>query len=194
MFDTSFIRKWTWVLAAQLPHPLVLHLGSHRGRLQLLHLPLQLADVRGVVVSLLHSSYTPRLTPQREIILSNYQKMKTYLCGWRTRACCSVWRRGSPILFATPHQPGWEILMTTFYINRLEPPNNVTFWFLRRFLEIPLSYIFLIAVCQIIRQVYIFSSPPSSARPEVFARPPPRKHSSPPLCLVPECTRGTLAT
>ena len=54
MFDTSFIRKWTWVLAAQLPHPLVLHLGSHHGRLQLLDLPLQLADVRGVVVSLLH--------------------------------------------------------------------------------------------------------------------------------------------
>ena len=182
MFATSFIRKWTWVLAAQLPHPLVLHLGSHRGRLQLLHLPLQLADVRGVVVSLLHSSYTPRLPPQREIIL-----MKTYLCGWRTRACCSVWRRGSPILFATPRQPGWEILMNTFYINRLESPNNVTFWFLRRFLEILLSYIFLIAVCQITRRVYIFSSPPSSARPEVFARPPPRKHSSPPLWLVPEC-------
>ena len=40
MFATSFVRKWTWVLAAQLPHPLVLHLGSHRGRLQLLDLPL----------------------------------------------------------------------------------------------------------------------------------------------------------
>ena len=153
MSATSFVRKWTWVLAAQLPHPLVLHLGSHRGRLQLLDFPLQLAEVRGVVVSLLHSSYTPRLTPQREIILSNYQKMKTYLCGWRTRACCSVWRRGSPILFATPRQPGWEILMTTFYINRLEPPNNVTFcdaslksccpiFFLSLFVKSPDKFIF----------------------------------------------------